>query len=185
LSGSGGSIPGRPGVRGPGRVPVGIGPRRCSKGRAGSAPDPPGRGLPWPGCCGRIGCPGRGPLGRSREMSGSGPRFPVGKGPRFPEGRSGVFGRGGPPGRAGTPGRAGAPPGAAAAGRVVEGWVLAGAAAAGRAGADPGCEGGTAGRMGVGAGGAAGFAAAGAPAGAGGFGTILGAAGAPDGGGAG
>lgn len=177
-------MPGRPGVRGPGRVPVGIGPRRCSKGREGSAPGPPGRGLPWPGCCGRIGCPGRGPLGRSREMSGRGPRLPVGMGPRFPEGRSGVFGRGGTPGRVGAPGREEAVPGAAAAGRVAEGCVLAGAAAAGRAGAAPGCAAGATGRIGVGAGGATGFAAAGAPAGAGagGFGTILGAAGAATGG---
>ena len=35
-------MPGRPGARGPGRVPVGIGPRRCSKGRLGAPPGPAG-----------------------------------------------------------------------------------------------------------------------------------------------
>lgn len=159
-------MPGRPGVRGPGRVPVGSGPRRCSNGRAGSAPGAACRPPGLPGCCGRMGCPGRGPLGRSREMSGSGPRFPVGKGPRFPvgKGRPAVAGRSGAPGR----------PGAAAAGRAVDGCVAAGAT--GRAACVAGCEAGAAGRIGVGAVvGAAGFVAAGvAGAGAGALGTILG-----------
>ena len=64
FSGKGGSMPGRPGARGPGRVPVGSGPRRCSKGRLGAPPGPAERGgnvLPVVGCCGRIGWPGRGP----------------------------------------------------------------------------------------------------------------------------
>src|SRR2546429_2541675 len=136
----GGSIPGRPGARGPGRVPVGIGPRRCSNGRDCGPPGPPGppdlgvNDRPCPGCCGRIGCPGRGPLGRdSRLASGSGPRLPVGPdgiGPRFPVGN----GRAGAPALAGAPVRPGAPPGAAAAGRLAEGCVPDGAA--GRAGAE-------------------------------------------------
>src|SRR5204862_359412 len=169
----GGSIPGRPGARGPGRVPVGIGPRRCSKGRDGGPPGPPGlpdrgvKGRPWPVCWGRIGGPGRGPLEREPcEVSGKGPRLPVGIGPRFPVGN----GRAGAPGLAGAPGR----PGAAAAGRMAEGCLPDGVAgragAAGRAAAVvPGAPAG--GRVGVAAGavvaGAAGFAAGGNTAGTG------------------
>src|SRR5580700_7148006 len=158
-SGIGGSIPGRPGARGPGRVPVGSAPRRCSKGRLGgptAPPGPVGRGEyvrpvppgPPPDCCGRIGCPGRGPLGREPGVvPGTGPRLPEGKGPRFPVGRGG---------RAGAAGRAPAAPGAAAAGRAPTGCAPErtggepgrdGACAPGRI---PGCAG-AAGRTGAGA----------------------------------
>lgn len=173
-------MPGRPGARGPGRVPVGSGPRRCSNGRAGSAPTPPVRdvwGLPAAlGCCGRMGCPGLGPGLDSRDTSGSGPRFPVGRGPRFPvaNGRAELVDRVGALGRAATA------PGAAAAGRTAEACVPTGAV--GRAAGAPAGPAGPAGRTGFGVGvGVAGFAAVGAPAdaGTGALGTILGAAGAP------
>jgi hypothetical protein len=110
LSGNAGNIPGRPGARGPGRVPVGSGPRRCSKGRFGAPPGPVGRGgklRPGVGCCcGRIGCPGRGPPAGRCPPCPSGREAPcvlLGRGPRLPVGSGG---RGGPAGRAGgAPGR--------------------------------------------------------------------------------
>ena len=158
-------------------MPVGIAPRRCSKGRfAGELPvppGPPGRGvycLPCPpDCIGRIGWPGRGPPPERCPLPGVVP----GTGPRFPVGI----------GRDGTAGRAPAAPGAAAAGRAVgEGGAPEGAPGrtAGRGALDaeagcPGVEDG--GRIGIGAGGfvrgtggATGFAAwgtaVGGPAGA-------------------
>jgi len=90
-------------LRGPGREPLGTAPglwlqgRLCPPGPA-CPPWPLGPPLgrvikdrpPWPDC-GRIGCPGRGPLGRSLPgaVPGTGPRFPpVGMG-----GRTGVVGR--------------------------------------------------------------------------------------------
>ena len=186
-------------------MPVGIGPRRCSKGRDCGPPGPlgppPDRGVnvrPCPGCCGRIGCPGRGPGRDSLDASGRGPRLPVGIGPRFPDGN----GRDGAPVLAGAPGgRPVAEPGAEAAGRIAEGCAPPGAVgrigvvgrmgATGRAPAGAGgAPAGASGRIGVGAGvagvvvagaivtGAAGFAAGGAAtAGSAGAGT-LGAAGA-------
>src|SRR5258708_26423849 len=178
-------MPGGAGARGPGRVAVGIGPRRGAKGRECGTPGPPGppdrgvNGRAWPGCCGRIGCPGRGPLVReSRVASGKGPRFPVGSGPRFPVGN----GRAGATGLAGAPGRPGVAPGAEAAGRMAEGFVPDGAAglgcaagrtdAAGRAAAGAaGAPAGAGGRIGVATGavvaGAAGLAAGGATSGTG------------------
>ena len=89
---------GRPGVRGPGRGPLGAAPGLCCQGLPcpplGPPGPPPCRGvkgrLPWPDC-GRIGCPGRGPLGRSLPgtVPGTGPRLPpVGIG-----GRGGTVGR--------------------------------------------------------------------------------------------
>ena len=87
-------------------------------------PVPPG---PPPDCCGRIGCPGRGPLGREPGVvPGTGPRLPDGKGPRFPVGRGG---------RAGAAGRAPAAPGAAAAGRAPTDCTP------GRTGCEPGRKG--------------------------------------------
>lgn len=177
-------------MRGPGRVPVGIGPRRCSKGRfAGELPVPPGPpdlgvyGRPCPpGCIGRIGCPGRGPPVRCPlpdVVPGTGPRFPVGNG------------------RAAALGRAPGAPGAAAAGRTED---CAPAGTAGRSAAAPvvGCPPVAGGRIGVGAGGlvdgvagATGFAAGGATAcviagvGVGAFGTTGATAGATDAGAAG
>ena len=138
MSGSGGSIPGLPGVRGPGRVPVGVGPRRCSNGRFPGPP--PGRdpyGLPCPpGCMGRIGWPGRGPLlcPLPGIVPGRGPRFPVGIG------------------RDGAAGRAAGAPGAAAAGRTAGCVPVLGT---GRGAAPPGAGwfAGDAGRIGMCAGG--------------------------------
>jgi hypothetical protein len=167
FSGNGGSIPGRPGARGPGRVPVGSGPRRCSNDRLGGPPEPAGRGgnvLPVLGCCGRIGWPGRGPpagrwppwpSGRDAPcvVLGNGPRLPVGKG-----GRGGLAGRAG-----GAPGRA-CPAGDAAAERAAGGCGRSPAedGVAGRTTLGPGWPAGAAGRIGVGGvalAGAAGFAA--------------------------
>src|SRR5438876_1102935 len=117
---------------------------------------------------GRIGCPGRGPLEREPcDVSGKGPRLPVGTGPRFPVGN----GRAEAPGLAGAPGR----PGAAAAGRMAEGCLPDGAAdragTAGRAAAGvAGAPAGAGGRIGVAAGAVvagAGFAAGGNTAGTG------------------
>jgi hypothetical protein len=163
-------------------VPVGIAPRRCSKGRfAGELPvppGPPGRGvycLPCPpGCIGRIGWPGRGPPPERCPLPGVVP----GTGPRFPVGI----------GRDGMAGRAPGAPGAAAAGRAEEGCVTDGTPgrAGGRCalGAEAGCPVDDGGRIGIGAGGfvagaggatglAAGGATVGVPTGGatGGFGT--------------
>jgi hypothetical protein len=134
-------------MRGPGRVPVGVAPRRCSKGRFG-APAAPGRELPafpCPGWGGRIGWPGRGPPERFSlpcVVPGSGPRFPVGIGGRAatPVLAAGAPGRSGAPGRNGAPGFAAAGIAPVVDGRAV-GWVpddvgrAAGAVAAGATGA--------------------------------------------------
>ena len=152
-------MPGRPGIRGPGRVPVGVGPRRCSNGRfAGEPPGPPGLGVYCrpcpPGCIGRIGWPGRGPPLRCPlpgVVPGSGPRFPVGNG------------------REGAVGRAPGAPDAAAAGRTA-GCVPGVAPVRGldvppgrcALGAPVGCAAGACGRSGALAGGFAGAGAAGA-----------------------
>jgi hypothetical protein len=148
-------------------VPVGIAPRRCSKGRFTGElpvpPGPPGRGvycLPCPpACIGRIGWPGRGPPPERCPLPGVVP----GTGPLFPVGI----------GRDGTAGRAPAAPGAAAAGRAEEeGCVPEGTpgrtAGRGPLGAEVGCPVEDGGRIGIGAGGfvrgtggATGFAAGG------------------------
>ena len=93
-------------MRGPGRAPEGAAPGRWLKVRPAppgppGPPGPEGRGVNVrppcpPDCCGRMGWPGRGPLGRrSRSpgaVPGTGPRFPVGMGRRGCCGRGALAG---------------------------------------------------------------------------------------------
>jgi hypothetical protein len=168
-------------VRGPGREPVGTAPGLCVQGRPapppglpgppGPAGPPPCLGVngrpPWPDC-GRIGCPGRGPLGRSLPgvVPGIGPRLPpVGIG-----GRTGTAGRtDGDVAPAAGRAAAGCVPGCC--GRILEGTPCGERAAigcpgagegrgvvAGPVGLDAAAGGGVAGAAGA----VAGFAAAGA-----------------------
>lgn len=185
MSGSGGNIAGRPGVRGPGREPVGTTPGLCVQGRPATpegalAPaGAPERGVngrpPWP-VCERMGCPGRGPLGRSLRGSvpGRGPRLPpVGTG-----GRGGIVGLGAgvvapAAGRAPAGGALGWTfGGAPCGGRTAIGWP--GAGRRGAAGVVLGAAAGAVGAVEAGAG-AAGLAA-GACAGAAGFAAAVGVA---------
>ena len=160
LSGNGGSIAGRPGVRGPGREPLGTAPGLWAHGRPAPPASPPGRGVngrPPCGCCGRMGCPGRGPVGR--PLPGTVP----GIGPRFPP--VGIGGRGGDGGRdegvvAPAAGRAAIGCEPAGAGRTAGGASLGGLAAIGCPGVATG-RGPAVGAAGLGAAGADGAGAAG------------------------